>query len=563
MSERLLLPGKADLAPLRRTWRADLLAGVTVAVVALPLALGFGVASGVGPAAGLVTAVVAGIVAAVFGGSHVQVSGPTGAMVVVLAPIVAEHGVASVGLVAAMAGVVLVVAGYLRLGRIVGVIPWPVIEGFTLGIAVIIGAQQIPRLVDVAPTVGSNAVADAVRAVLHPGPHAAWSAAVVGAVVVIMVVGRRLAPRLPDSLLAVAVVTVVTLVTDAPVARIGALPDSLPAPQSPRPDDLALVEALLPGALAVAALAAIESLLSAKIATTMAEVGPMDPDRELVGQGLASLAAGAFGGMPATGAIARTAVNVSAGGRSRLAAVTHGVVLLGVVYVASSVVSQIPLAALSGVLLVVAGRMVDREGAHALLRAGRGAAAVFVLTAGLTIAVDLINAVAIGMVVAAVLTLRHVARASGVRRDDIPGPRHDEDEHIALVTIDGAVFFGAAERVHDDVLTVGDARVVVLRLSQLTMLDSTGARRLADLMATLHRRGVDVVLKGVRDQDRSLLERVGAIGPTTPVFTDLEQAIAAARRAVRLGDLPPQFRRGTTTDDDQSATQAATHHSTP
>src|SRR5690606_24185112 len=144
---------------------------------------------------GLVTAVVAGIVAAVFGGSHVQVSGPTGAMVVVLAPIVAEHGVASVGLVAAMAGVVLVVAGYLRLGRIVGVIPWPVIEGFTLGIAVIIGAQQIPRLVDVAPTVGSNAVADAVRAVLHPGPHAAWSAAVVGAVVVIMVVGRRLAPR--------------------------------------------------------------------------------------------------------------------------------------------------------------------------------------------------------------------------------------------------------------------------------------------------------------------------------------------------------------------------------
>lgn len=248
-----LLPTSADLAPLRGSWRGDLIAGVTVAIVALPLALGFGVASGVGAAAGLVTAVVAGIVAAVFGGSHVQVSGPTGAMVVVLAPIVAVHGVATVGLIAAMAGVVLVVAGYLRLGRVVSVIPWPVIEGFTLGIAVIIGAQQIPQAVDVAPRVGTNAVADAVRAVLHPGPQVAWTMSVVAVVVLIMVGGRRISARLPDSLLAVVAVTVVAYLIDAPLTQIGVLPDSLPAPGLPATGDLAHVGSLVPAALAVAA----------------------------------------------------------------------------------------------------------------------------------------------------------------------------------------------------------------------------------------------------------------------------------------------------------------------
>lgn len=539
-----LLPTAADLTPLRRSWRGDLVAGVTVAIVALPLALGFGVASGVGAAAGLVTAVVAGIVAAIFGGSHVQVSGPTGAMVVVLAPIVATHGAASVGLIAAMAGLVLVVAGYLRLGRVVSVIPWPVIEGFTLGIAVTIGAQQIPQAFDVAPEVGTNAVADAVRAVLNPGPQSFWTVTVVLVVVLIMVGGRRLSPRLPDSLVAVVAVTIVAQLTHAQLTRIGLLPDSLPAPSLPETGDLAQLEALIPAALAVAALAAIESLLSAKVASQMADVGPLDPDRELVGQGLASLASGAFGGMPATGAIARTAVNVSAGGRSRLASLSHGVVLLIVVYAASSVVAKIPLAALSGVLLVVAARMVNREAVVALLRAGRGAAFVFVLTATVTIAFDLIGAVLIGVSVAAIFALRQVANSGGVHRDSLPEPAQPGDEHIALLTINGPVYFAAAERLHDDALALGRARVVILRLSQLTMLDSTGARRLAELLETLRRRGVRVVLKGVRVEDQHLLERVGAIGPETQMFTDLDAAVDCARRLQgEIENLPPQFRR--------------------
>ncbi len=539
-----LLPGRDDLTPLRRSWRGDLVAGVTVGIVALPLALGFGVASGVGPAAGLVTAVVAGIVAAVFGGSHVQVSGPTGAMVVVLAPIVAAHGAASVGLVAAMAGLILVAAGYLRLGRVVGVIPWPVIEGFTVGIAVIIGAQQVPRALDVAPSTGSNAVADAIRAVASPGPEALWSLGVVTLVTGVMVAGRRLSRRLPDSLLAVVVATLVVVLADAPLTRIGALPDSLPAPSLPALDDLARVESLASAAFAVAALAAIESLLSAKVAATMADVGPLDADRELVGQGLASLAAGAFGGMPATGAIARTAVNVSAGGRSRLAAVTHGLVLLLVVYGLSGMVADIPLAALSGVLLVVAARMVDREAIASLLHASRAASLVFVVTAVVTIAFDLVDAVLIGVVVAAFFTLRQVAGASGVRRDPLPGEPQPGDEHIALVTVNGPVFFAAAERLHDEVLVLGDAGVVILRLSQLTMLDATGARALAALITTLRRRGVRVLLKGVREQDRRLLERTGAIGSEEVVFGDLPTAVARARELHRTVDsLPPQFHR--------------------
>lgn len=526
------------------TITTEVTAGVTVGIVALPLALAFGAASGVGPAAGLVTAIVAGIVAGICGGSNVQVSGPTGAMVVVLAPIVAEHGVRSVAIVAAMAGIILVIAGLLRFGRVVGFVPWPVIEGFTLGIAVIIAAQQIPSAVDAHGEVGANAVLEAIRAISHPGPEFAWTLAAVATVVVVMVGARAISARLPDSLLAVAVVTTAAVVLGAPIESIGALPDSLPTPSLPAVDDAAMVVNLVPAALAVAALAAIESLLSARVASTMADVGRLDADRELVGQGLASLASGAFGGMPATGAIARTAVNVSAGGRTRLATVVHAGVLVVVVYLLSGLVAQIPLAALAGVLIVVATRMVDLDAAKALLRANRSTALVFTLTAIVTVAFDLIDAVAIGIVVVAFFALRQLAADSGVRRDALPGEPHDHDERIALLTINGPVFFGAAERLHDQALDVDGADVVILRLSQLTMLDATGARSLAELITTLERRGVTVLVKGVRDEDRRLLERTGALGRPDHQFDDLGAAVAAARATVRRDTaLPPQFRR--------------------
>lgn len=537
---RSLLPGRRDYADLPRTWRADLLAGVTVGIVALPLALAFGVSSGAGAEAGLVTAVVAGLVAAVFGGSPVQVSGPTGAMVVVLAPIVAAHGAAALGVVCVVAGTLVVLAGVLRLGRLVGMIPWPVVEGFTLGIAVIIFLQQVPAALGVdAAGHDANAVVAAAQAVGESSPAAAaWSLACVAVVVLVMAAAPRVHRAVPGSIVAIVVVTLAAVLLDPPLATIGRLPAGLPAPAVPDLD-LGTVQHLIGPAVAVAALAAVESLLSARVAAAHSDTGPYDPDRELVGQGLASVVAGFFGGMPATGAIARTAVNVRSGARTRAAAVVHAALLLVVVSAAAGVVERIPLAALAGVLMVTAVRMVHVSTLTAVVRSSRADALLFALTAVVTVAVDLIYAVGIGVVVAAVLTLRAVARSAGVRREELPGPRQAGDEHIALLRLDGALFFGAADRVLERVDRIEDVDVVVLRMSQLQLLDATGVQVLAEVVTRLERRGVTVLVKGVQERHLALVRRAGllsALRDPHHLFDDLHPALAHARSHVaRVG----------------------------
>ncbi|MFC7024064.1 SulP family inorganic anion transporter [Promicromonospora thailandica] len=555
---RDLLPSRSDYDLRPRTLRSDLLAGVTVGVVALPLALAFGVSSGVGPAAGLVTAVVAGVVAAVFGGSHLQISGPTGAMAVVLAPIVAQHGVGSVALVTLLGGALVLACGVLRLGRVVTYVPWPVVEGFTLGIAAIIFLQQVPAAVGVAAETGHNTLVTAVRSVgaaLWPSgavvdgtvvegvvhgsgtPAWVWTLTVVAVVAVVMLVLPHVARALPASLVAVALVTVLAEVLHAPVPRIGELPDALPLPVLPDATP-ALVRDLAGAALAVAALAAIESLLSARVAAGMsAEADPdapadaYHPDRELVGQGLASLASGVFGGIPATGAIARTAVNVRTGARTRLSAVVHALVILAVIYLATGPVGRIPLAALAGVLMVTSFRMIGARTIRSVLASSRPDALTFVVTAVVTVAFDLIVAVQIGLVVAAFFTLRSLARATSVHRDPLPGPAREGDEHIALFRIDGAMFFGAADRILGEVTAASvrdDVLVVVLRLSHLRVMDATGGRALADLVAELERRGMTVLVKGVQPEHGKLLRAVGLRHAVRP-----DEAVELARARVR------------------------------
>lgn len=533
---RTLLPSRADYRDLPRTWRGDLLAGVTVGVVALPLALAFGVSSGVGAEAGLVTAIVAGVVAAVFGGSNVQVSGPTGAMVVVLAPIVASQGVAAVAVVSVMAGAMVVLAGALRLGRAVTFIPWPVIEGFTLGIAVIIFAQQVPAAVGAAVGDEPNALAAALAAVLAAeAPAVLWTLGIVVLVAAVMLVAPRIHRLLPGSLIAIVLATAIAGLARAPVAAIGALPSTLPLPAPPGLVGLSL-PALLAPAAAVAALAAIESLLSARVAASLADTGPVNADRELVGQGLASIAAGFVGGMPATGAIARTAVNVRSGGRSRLAALVHALVLVVVVVLASGLVASIPLAALAGVLMVTAVRMVSVRTARSILRSTRSDALVFVMTALVTVSFDLIVAVLIGIAAAAFFALRALARSSTVHREPLPGPPVPGDERIALMRIEGTLFFGAADRVLDEIAGVADVSVVVIRLSQIRELDATGARVIADIIEALERRGVTVLVKGVQPRHRELVERVGvmhSLRHPKHLFTELAPAIEHARDHIR------------------------------
>lgn len=541
-SLRSLLPRPRDYRDLRHSWRGDLIAGITVGIVALPLALAFGVSSGVGAEAGLVTAIVAGLVAAVFGGSNVQVSGPTGAMVVVLAPIVVSHGVGSVVIISILAGIIVVLAGALRLGRTVSYIPWPVIEGFTVGIGAIIFLQQLPSAVGISGSGHStNAVIAAIESVRRADwPEALMPLAAVAVVAVIMLLLGRISGRLPASFIAIVAVTLGVALLGLPLQTIGELPHSLPLPLFPT-IELESLPSLLGPAFAVAALAAIESLLSARVAASMADTGPVNADRELVGQGIASIASGFFGGMPATGAIARTAVNVRSGARTRASAIVHSLALLAVVYLAANVVAVIPLAALSGVLMVTAARMISPTTIKQVLRSTRSDAIVFVITAIITVSFDLIVAVGIGIAVAAFFSLRALSTASGVHREELPGSPVAGDERIALFRIDGSLFFGAAERILDRIAAHHGLDVVILRLSQLQLVDASGAHTLSELVTALERRGVTVLVKGIKPEHVQLLERLGVIGSLrhpNHLFAELEPAIAHARSHVSPASVP-------------------------
>ena len=536
-----LLPGRADWAAVRRSPRRDLLAGLTVAVVALPLALAFGVTSGLGAQAGLVTAVVAGAVAAVFGGSNLQVSGPTGAMTVVLVPVVQQFGAGGVLMVGALAGLILIALALARLGRYVRYLPAPVIEGFTAGIAVVIALQQVPAALGVAGAHGEKVwavAADAVaRFAAHPRPAAIAAIAVALGVAALMLLGGRWRPAVPFSLVGVAAATILAELAPIDLARIGELPQGLPAP-SLSFLDLGALGVLLPSALAVAALAALESLLSATVADGMTVGERHDPDRELFGQGLANLASPVFGGIPATAAIARTAVNVRAGASSKLAALTHAVALAAIVLAAAPLVGRIPLAALAGVLLATTVRMVEAASLLALMRATRADAVVLVLTFAVTVIWDLVTAVVVGLAVAAVLALRAVARSAKLEQVPLDTGEHSDEEHALLAEhivayrLDGPLFFAAAHTFLLELAEVADVRVVILRMSRVSTVDATGAQVLGDAIARLRARGITVLLSGItpgHDQVLSALGVADELRREGLVFADTPAAIRYAR----------------------------------
>ena len=540
MRSRDLLPSREDYRLLPRTWRKDLVAGATVGIVALPLALGFGVSSGLTAEQGLITAIVAGLLAAVFGGSNVQVSGPTGAMVVVLVPIVANYGVGAIAAVTLLAGLIVLISGLLRLGKVVSIIPWPVIEGFTLGIACIIFLQQIPQITSASPAapgeLSSNALIAAGQSLARAdAAHLAWAIGAVLIVAAVMVLAPRIHPSVPGSLIGIGVVAVLAVLLPTPLATIGAIPASLPAPSLPTIDP-ELLTVLLPAAATVAALAAIESLLSARVAGSMADTGAFDPDRELVGQGIASIGASMFGGMPATGAIARTSVSIRAGARTRLASIVHALVLLAVVYVAAGVVGMIPLAALAGVLFMTAIRMVRVATVRSIMASTRSDAWIFAITALITVSFDLIWAVLIGVVLAAVVALRAASRSTGVSLERIEAAEPSElDDAIVAVRFQGPLFFVSAERVFETVMDVGRPTVVILRLARLERVDASGAQVLAEIVRGLERRGVTVLIKGVQTVHEPLFRRVGVLAALRHhkhLFVDFDSALEHARSHV-------------------------------
>lgn len=546
---RALLPRADDYD--RSTVRVDVLAGLTVAVVALPLALGFGITSGAGAAAGLYTAIVAGVLAAAFGGSRFQVSGPTGAMTVVLLPIVARHGPEALAPIGLLAGLLLIVLGAAGVGRVMRYVPFPVVTGFTIGIAVIILLQQLPGFLGVEPVRGEQVLWTSVRVVANAVSGGSLTAPLLGVLTagVMVVWGRvRWLRWLPASMAALLLGTIVSLAPAfAAVPRVSAIPTGLPTPGIPGLAGLAVTD-LVRAALIVAVLSALESLLSAMVADGMTISERHDPDRELVGQGIANVGSALLGGIPATAALARTATNVHAGARTRLAAIVHGVTLLVVVLIAAPLASRIPLSVLSAILMVVAVRMVDREEFRVVRRTTRTDAFTMLATLAITVVFDLILALEVGLVAAAALFVVRMANLLEIDPATVAGSAAPEREDsaareaaanvrrddIVAFRIEGPVFFGAADRFFEELLQVDHGiRAVVLRMRGVPVMDVSGATALRSLIGRLTRRGVLVLVSGVREQPRQVLERSGVLEELEAaggaLFPDSDAAIAHAR----------------------------------
>lgn len=546
---RQLLPSRADLAPVRRRWHTDLLAGATVAVVALPLALGFGLASGLGAAAGLVSAIVAGALAALLGGSNLQVTGPTGPMAVVLVPVVAAHSPGGVLIVGFLAGLGLIALAVTGAGRYVRYVPVPVVEGFTAGVAVVMILQQMPAALGVRVD-GGEVVLGAWEAVRAFAADPDWvPLGVAAGVAAVILLGFRLRPVIPLPLLAVAAATVATWYVSADVDVIGALPSVLPEPSLDFLDPRE-VPSLVVAAAAVCALCALESLLSATVADNMTVDQRHHPDRELFGQGAANLVAPMFGGMPASGALARTAVNVRAGAAGRLAALSHALILALIMFTLAPVVAHVPLAALAGVLVATSVRMIEVGSLLALARSTRADAAVMAITLAATVLFNLVWAVAVGVALAGVLALGRISRATSVEREPIDsGDHHDEEtallhEHIVAYRLEGPLFFAAAHRFLLQLLEVADVRVVVLRMSRVSTLDASGALVLADAVKRLEHRGIAVYLSGLKPDHARPLTALGVLEPLRRrgrLFEYTGEAIEAARLRLKADGVLEQL----------------------
>lgn len=536
--------------------RADLLAGGVVGIVAIPLSMALAIASGVPPQHGLYTAVVAGAVAAVAGGSKFQVTGPTAAFVVVLAPIVATHGLTGLLTAGLLAGLVLVAMGVARLGRFVEFIPYPVTTGFTAGIATVIATLQLKDAFGLRVEHLPERFPEKVVALWNA--RGTWAPAELGvtlATLALLVVAPRVVRRVPAPLVALGVVGLAVWALGVPVATVGSrfhgvldgqpfagIPPVPPVPHLPWGADLdfALVATLLPSALAIAMLGAIESLLSAVVADGMTGKRH-DPDSELVGQGLANLVAPFFGGIAATGALARTATNVRSGARSPIAAVVHAAVVLGAIVALAPVVAHLPMGALAALLLLVAWNMSDRQHVVHMLRvAPRSDVFVLVTCFALTVLFDMVVAVGVGVVLAAFLFMNRMAVLTRARVLLDQSPEEDDRSlppAIAVYEIAGPLFFGAAQKAMATLDAIGaSVRVVVIGLGRVPVIDATGLVALESALARLERDRCFVVIAGPLPEPRHVFDRTEWEAALDHVLfaADLPQALGIARDLVAL-----------------------------
>ncbi len=504
------------------TFWQDLLAGLTVGLVALPLAMAFAIASGLTPQAGIYCAIVTGFLISLFGGSRFQIGGPTGAFVVVVAGIVAQYGVSGLFMCTMMAGVILVVLGATGMGTAVKYLPRPVVIGFTNGIAVLIASTQIKDFLGLKLDTVPAEFAARMSAL---GSHLATitpAAAILGvSALALIVVLRRMAPAIPGAIIAMVggTVAVVALGLDVETigTRFGGIPPGFPAPHIPA-FHASLIPTLIRPAVTVALLGAIESLMSAVVADRMGG-GRHDPNMELVGQGIANIASPIFGGLPATGAIARTATNIRSGARTPVAGMVHAVTLLIVLLVAAPLASYIPMTVLGAILLVVSYNMGEWHEIPKLLRLTKTDISVWLVTFALTVFADLTVAVEVGMILAALLFIRRVATTttvSQVTTDYVESGRVHilQDKaippYVTVFRVHGPLLFGSTDKVTNILDKLKDLPpVVVVRLRNMTAIDATGIRSLEDLAEQLHASGRTLLLCGAREQPAAVMRAAG------------------------------------------------------
>ncbi len=531
----------------RRAFRADLIAGLTVAIVALPLSMAIAIASGVGPERGLFTAIVGGALVSAIGGSRFQIGGPAGAFIVLVAICVAEIGAGGLATAVLMAGVFLAAAGFLRLGTYVKYIPYPVTVGFTAAIAVIIFASQVKDLLGLTLPGGEPAA-------LWPKIEALWAARgsvtwpavaiAVGSVAVIQGL-KRVKPHWPGLLIAVVLASVLVAVLKLPVetigSRFGDLPRLLPAPALPDLRPSALMQAL-PYAISFTLLGAIESLLSAVVADGMTGRHHRS-NAELVAQGVANVGSALFGGIMVTGTIARTATNVRAGAHGPIAGILHSAFVLLFMIVFAPLASAIPLAALAGVLAIVAWNMIEKEEFWMLLRTSSGDALVLLATFVLVIFRDLTEGILVGFVLGAVLFIRRMSEAAHVeeRAPLVPEDRADElsqydsgavvGRDVVVYRIKGAFFFGAATTVGTVLDRIADRpRAFVIDFTEVPFLDSSAAHSVDLLARKMARKGGRLYLSGTSPEIRRTLLAIGLRAPRAHYAHDIEEAVEAAGR---------------------------------
>ncbi|MBX3393780.1 MAG: sulfate permease [Phycisphaerae bacterium] len=549
----------------QRTVIGDVIAGITVGIIALPLAMAFGIASipekvatesGLSPPAiGLYTAVIAGFLISALGGSRVQIGGPTGAFIVIVYSISLRHGYAGLATATLMAGVIVILMGVARIGGMIKFIPYPVTTGFTSGIAVIIFSSQVRDFFGLRMGETPAEFIEKWRAfIAHSASWSVETTAVGAGSLAVIVLIRRFAPRLPGAIVAVVLASAVAWYFKLPVetigSKFGSIPRGLPIPKLP-PIDWTNIRDLIPDATTIAMLAAIESLLSAVVADGMTG-NRHKADCELVALGTANIASILFGGLPATGAIARTTANVKSGGKTPLAGMIHAITLLFIMLLLAPMAGLIPLATLAAILIVVAWNMSEIDHFRSILRAPRSDILVLLTTFGLTVFTDLTIAVGVGMVLASLLFMKRMSDVADISAitselangadefEETPDPnaisRRNVPSEVEVYEINGPFFFGMADRLKDTLTQFErPPKVFILRMRRVPSIDATGLHALKEFLGKCRRQGTRLILSGVHAQPLVAFARSGfapLIGEEN-MFGNIDDALAAAR--VHLG----------------------------